>query len=69
MNSESLYIDLSEDQLVCFTLLADKALPVNEFAQKYATAVQERYQARGLDLDHDGAVRQAAKLHDYLIGL
>ena len=73
MNSEALYIDLAEDQVITMALLADKVLPVDAFAQKYAALIQEHYQehyqARGQDRDDEAAYREAEELHDYLIGL
>ena len=69
MNSEALYLDRADDQVITMALLADKALPVEAFAQKYAALIQEHYQARGQDRDDEAAYREAEKLHDYLIGL
>ena len=69
MNSETLYIELAEDQVITMALLADKALPVDVFAAKYAALIQEHYQARGEDRDDDAAYREAADLHAYLMGL
>jgi hypothetical protein len=69
MNSESLYLDLAEDQVITMALLADKVLSADAFAQKYAALVQEHYQARGIHLDEDHALKEASALHDYLLGL
>ena len=68
MNSEALYIDLAENEVITIALLADKALPVDVFAQKYAALIQEHYQARGQDRDAEAAYREAEGLHAYLMG-
>lgn len=69
MNSEALYIDLAEDQVITMALLADKALDVDTFAEKYTALIQEHYRARGDELDEDAAYQEAADLHAYLLGL
>jgi hypothetical protein len=68
MNSEALYIDLAENEVITLALLADKALSVDDFAKKYAALIQEHYQARGQDRDAEAAYREAADLHAYLMG-
>ena len=68
MNSEALYIELAENEVITIALLADKDLPVDVFVKKYATLIQEHYQARGQDRDDEGAYREAADLHAYLMG-
>ncbi len=68
MNTEALYIDLAEDQVITMALLADKALPVDVFAEKYTALIQEHYRAHGQDRDDETAYREAADLHAYLIG-
>ena len=69
MNSEALYVDLAENEVITIALLADKALPVDVFAEKYVALIQEHYQARGQDRDDEAAYREAADLHAYLMGL
>jgi hypothetical protein len=69
MNSEALYLDLAEDQVITMALLADKVLPIHVFAEKYAALIQEHYQARGQDRDDEAAYREAENLHAYLMGL
>lgn len=69
MNSEALYIDLAENEVITIALLADKALPVDVFAEKYAALIQEHYQVHGQERDDEAAYREAADLHSYLMGL
>ena len=69
MNSEALYLDLADDKVITIALLADKALPADVFAEKYAALVQEHYQAHGDARDDEAAHREAADLHAYLMGL
>jgi hypothetical protein len=68
MNSEALYVDLAENEVITIALLADKSLPVDAFAKKYTSLIQEHYRARGLDRDDHAACREAAALHAYLMG-
>jgi len=68
MNSEALYVHLAEEEINAFALLADKALPVEAFAQKYTGLIQEHYRARGLERDQDTAYAEAVRLHGYLLG-
>ena len=69
MNSEALYLDLADDKVITIALLADKALPADVFAEKYAALVQEHYQAQGNDRGDEAAYREAADLHAYPMGL
>ncbi|WP_295447860.1 hypothetical protein [uncultured Thiodictyon sp.] len=68
MNSEALYVDLAENEVITIALLADKSLPVDAFANKYKDLIQEHYKARGLDRDDRVAYDEAAALHAYLMG-
>ena len=68
MNSEALYIDLAENEVITIALLADKSLPAEVFANKYKSLIQEHYSARGLERDDQAAYREAEALHAYLMG-
>ncbi len=68
MNSEALYIDLAENEVITIALLADKTLPVDVFAEKYVVLIHEHYRARGQNRDAEAAYREAAGLHAYLMG-
>ena len=67
MNSEALYIDLAENEVITIALLADKSLPADAFASKYKNLIQEHYRARNLDRDDYAAYREAEALHAYLM--
>lgn len=68
MNLDALYIELAENKVIAIALLADKVLPADAFAQKYAALIQEHCQAHGEVCDAATAYREAAHLHTYLTG-